>query len=78
MPGWPFSLLYSEGSNCAHLSERLANRIMISKEHWKIDQILFQNVYGHRETVNLRDWVLGVFITYRFCSLPLHGIVNVM
>ena len=24
---------------------------MISEEHWKNDQILFQNVYGHRESV---------------------------
>ena len=44
---------------------------MISEEHWKNDEILFQNVYGHRETVVLRVQVM--FITYCFCDFLFHG-----
>ena len=56
IPDWPFfgCILYNvfgEGSNSAIVSGRLANLIMISEEHWKNDEILFQNVYGHRESV---------------------------
>ena len=54
--------VFGEGSNSAHLSERLANLTMISEEHLKNDEILFQNVYGHRVSVNLR--VRGMLITY--------------
>ena len=53
-----------EGSNSAIVSGRLANLIMISEEHWKNDKILFQNVYGHRESVVLRVQVM--LITYWF------------
>ena len=58
MPDWPFfrCILYNvfgEGSNSVIVSGRLANLIMISEEHWKNDEILFQNVYWHRESVVL-------------------------
>ena len=70
MPDWPFFcfILYNvfgEGSNSVIVSGRLANLIMISEEHCKNDEILFQNVYGHRESV--------VFITYCFCDFLFHG-----
>ena len=48
------SILYNvfgEGSNSAIVSGRLANLIMISEEHWQNNEILFQNVCGHRESV---------------------------
>ena len=56
MPDWPFfgCILYNgfgEGSNSVIVSGRLANLIMISEEHWKNDEIMFQNVYGHMESV---------------------------
>ena len=80
MPDWPFfgCILYNvfgEGSNSAIVSGRLANLIMILEEHWKNDEILFQNVYGHRESVVLRVQVM--LITYCFCDffvswVPLH------
>ena len=41
--------IFREGSNSDIVSGRLANLIMISEEHWKNDELLFQNVYGHRE-----------------------------
>ena len=49
MPDWPFfgCILYNvfgEGSNRVIVSGRLANHIMISEEHWKNNEILFQNV----------------------------------
>ena len=53
------------------MSGQLANLIMISKEHWKNDEILFQNVYGHRESVVLRVHVM--LITYCFCDFLFHG-----
>ena len=76
MPNWPFfgCILYSvfgEGSNSVIVSGRLANLIMISEEHWKNDEILFQNVYGHRESVVLRVQVM--LITYCFCDFLFHG-----
>ena len=43
--------VFGEGSNSAIVSWRLANLIMITEEYWKNDEILFQNVYGHRESV---------------------------
>ena len=51
MPDWSLlgCILYNvfgEGSNSAIVSWRFANLIMISEEHWKNDEILFQNVYG--------------------------------
>ena len=60
MPNWPFfeCILYNvfgEGSNSVIVSGRLANLIMISEEHWKNDEILFQNVYGHWESVVLKS-----------------------
>ena len=51
-------IVFVEGSNSAFASGRLANLIMISEEHWKNDEILFQNVYGHRESVVLRVQVM--------------------
>ena len=42
---------------------------MISEEHWKNDEILFQNVYGHRESVVLRVQVMLIaycFVTFCF------------
>ena len=45
---------------------------MISEERWKNDEILFQNAYGHRESVVLRVQVMLI----RYCSpdfwIPLH------
>ena len=46
--------VFGEGSNSGIVSGRLANLIMISEEHWKNDEIVFQNVYGHNESVVLR------------------------
>ena len=46
--------ILSEGSNSVHLSEQLAILYMISEEHWENDELLFQNLYEHREAVNLR------------------------
>ena len=57
---------FGEGSNSVIGSGRLANLIMISEEHWKNDEIVFQNVYGHRESVVLRVQV--ILITYCFCD----------
>ena len=50
---WPFfgCILYNnfgEGSNIVIVSGRLT---MISEEHWKNDKIVFENVYGYRESV---------------------------
>ena len=76
MLDWPFfgCILYNvfgECSNSVIVSGRLANLIMISEEHWKNDEISFQNVYGHRESsVDLRVQVM--LITYcfvTFCSM---------
>ena len=76
MPDWPFfgCILYcvfGEGSNSVIVSGRLANLIMISEEHWKNDEILVQNVFGHRESVVLRVQVM--LITYYFCDFLFHG-----
>ena len=75
MPDWLFWLIlynvFGEGSNSAHLSERIANLIVISEEHWKNDETLFQSVYGHRESVNLR--VRGMHTTNCFCVFLFYG-----
>ena len=75
MPNWLFWLIlynvFGEGSNSAHLLERLANPIMLSEEHWKNDKTLFQSVNGHRESVNLS--VRGMHITYCFCDFLFYG-----
>ena len=76
MPDWPFfgCILYNvfrEGSNSAIVSGQLANLIMISEEHRKNNIIVFQNVYGHRESVVLRVQVM--LITYCFCDFLFHG-----
>ena len=69
---WLYSVqCFDEGSNSAIVSGRLANLIMISEEHWKNDEILFQNAYGHREPVVLRVQVM--LITYCFCDFLFHG-----
>ena len=44
---------------------------MISEEHLRNDKIVFQNVYGHRESVVLRVQVK--LITYCFCDFLFHG-----
>ena len=44
---------------------------MISEEHWKNDETLFQSVYGHRESENLR--VRGMPISYCFCDFLFYG-----
>ena len=54
-----------------HLSERLETIIMISEKHWENDEISFQNVYGHREPVNLM--IGGMLITYCFCDFLFYG-----
>ena len=73
MPDWPFfgCILYNvfgEGSSSVIVPGRLANLIMISEEHWKNDEILFQNFQGHRESVVLRVQVMliTVFVTFGF------------
>ena len=63
--------VFGEGSNSAHSSARIANLVMISEEHWKNDETLFQSVYGHRESVNLR--VRGMNISYCFCDFLFYG-----
>ena len=63
--------VFGEGSNSSIVSRRLANLIMISEEHWENDEILFQNVYGHRESVILRVKVM--LINYCFCDFLFHG-----
>ena len=63
--------VFGEGSNSVIVSGRLANLIMISEEHWKKYEILFQNVYEHRESVVLRVQVMH--ITYCFCDILFHG-----
>ena len=63
--------VFGEGSNSVIVSVRLANLIMISEEHWKNDEILFQNVYGHKESVVFRVQVM--LITYCFCNFLFHG-----
>ena len=63
--------VFGEGSNGAHLPERIANLIMITKEHWENDEKLFQSVYGHRESVNLR--VRGIHIKYCFVTFCFMG-----
>ena len=64
-------IVFGEGSNSVIVSGRLPNLSMISEEHWKNDEILFQNVYGHRESVVLRVQVM--LITYCFCDFWFHG-----
>ena len=76
MPDWPFfgCILYNvfgEGSNSVIVSGRLANLIMISEEHLKNNEKLFQNVYRHRESVVLRVQV--TLITYCFFYFLFHG-----
>ena len=44
---------------------------MISEEHGKNDEILFQNVYRHSESVVLRVQVM--LITFCFCDFWFHG-----
>ena len=68
--GIPYNV-FGEGSNSVIVSGRLANLIMISEEHWKNDEILFQNVYGHRESVVLR--VQAMLITYIFVTFCFMG-----
>ena len=63
--------VFGEGSNSAIVSGRLANLIMISEEHWKNDEILFQNRFGHRESAVLRVQVM--LITYCFCDFCFMG-----
>ena len=62
MPDWPFLScilhnVFGEGSNNVIVSGRLANLIMISEVHWKNDEILFQNAYGHRESIVLKTHI---------------------
>ena len=69
MPNWPFfgCILYNvfgEVSNSVTVSGRLANLTMISEEHLENDEKLFQNVYGHKESVVLSLQVM--LITYFF------------
>ena len=66
-----FCSVFGEGSNSVIVSGRLANLIMISEEHWENGEILFQNVYGHRESVVLREQVM--FITYCFVTFCFMG-----
>ena len=44
---------------------------MISEEHGKNDEILFPNVYRHRQPVVLRVHVM--LIIYCFCDFWFHG-----
>ena len=61
-----FTIGFGEGSNSVHFTKRLATLIMISGEHWENNEISFQNVYGHREPVNLR--IRGMCIIYCVCD----------
>ena len=54
-----------------YLSGRLATLITISEEHSKNGEISFENVYGHREPVNLR--MLGILITCCVCGVLFYG-----
>ena len=63
--------VFGEGSNSVIMSGRLAHLSMISEEHWKNDEIMVQNVYGHRESVVLRVQIM--LITYCFCDFWFHG-----
>ena len=63
--------VFGKGSNSVIVSGRLPNLIMISEKHWKNNEILFQNVYGNRESVVLRVQV--ILITYCFCDFRFHG-----
>ena len=63
--------VFGEGSYNVIVSGRLANLILISEEHWKNDEIVFQNVNGHRESIVLRVQVM--LITYCFCDFLFHG-----
>ena len=77
MPDKPFfgCILYNvfgEGIIIVIVSGRLANFIMISEEHWKNDEIMFQNVYGHRESAVFRVQVMlitTVFVTFGFMMM---------
>ena len=73
MPDWLFWLIlynvFGEGSNSAHLSERIADLIMISEEHCKNDKILFQSVKEQMESIHLR--VRAMHITCCFCDFCL-------
>ena len=76
MPDWPVfgCILYNvfdEGSNSVIVTGRLANLIMILEEHWKNDEILFQNVYRQRVSIVLRVQVM--LITNWFCDFLFHG-----
>ena len=76
MPNWPFfgCILYNvfgEGSNIFIVSGRLAILTMISQEHSNNDKLVFQNVYGYRESVVLRVQVM--LIAYCFCDFLFHG-----
>ena len=79
-PDWPsfdciLHNVFGEGSNSAIVSGRIANLIMISEKHWKNEEILFQNAYGHRESVVLRVQTLAHYILFflLFVSLgPFH------
>ena len=44
---------------------------MISEEHLKNYEILFKNIYGHRESVVLRVQVM--LIAYCFCEFLFRG-----
>ena len=66
-------IVFGEGSNSVIVSGRLTNLMMISEEHWKNDEIVFQNVYGHRESVVLRVQVM--LITYCFVTFGFMGIL---
>ena len=76
MPDWPVfgCILYNvfgEGSNSVIVSGRLANLILILEEHWKNDEMLFQNVYRQRVSIVLRVQVM--LITNWFCDFLFHG-----
>ena len=55
MPDWPFlAIFFTIISVKFKQCPRLTALILITEEHSKKDEISFQNVYGHREPVNLR------------------------
>ena len=43
----------------------------LPEEHRKNDETLYQSVYGHRCSVNLR--IRGMHITYCFCDFLFYG-----
>ena len=62
--------MFSVKAQPVPLSERIANLIMISEEHWKNDETLFQR--GVCKFKRVRE----MHITYCFCDFLFYGYPN--